>query len=44
MQVKQGDLSFTAVLDQRPARARVDPLHKLIDRKPRDNTVAVERL
>jgi ABC-type transport system involved in multi-copper enzyme maturation permease subunit len=44
VQVKQGDLSFTAVVDQRPARAGVDPLHKLIDRKPDDNTVAVEQL
>ncbi|HZH78282.1 MAG TPA: M1 family aminopeptidase [Archangium sp.] len=44
VQVKQGDLSFTAVVDQRPARAGVDPLHKLIDRKPQDNTVAVEKL
>jgi hypothetical protein len=44
VQVKQGDLSFTAVVDQRPARAGVDPLHKLIDRKPQDNTVAVEQL
>jgi hypothetical protein len=44
VQVKQGDLEFTAVVDQRPARAGVDPLHKLIDRKPDDNTVAVEKL
>jgi ABC-2 type transport system permease protein len=44
VQVKQGDVAFTAVVDQRPAKAGVDPLHKLIDRKPQDNTVAVEKL
>jgi ABC-type transport system involved in multi-copper enzyme maturation permease subunit len=44
VQVKQGDVTFTTVVDQRPAKAGVDPLHKLIDRKPDDNTVAVEKL
>jgi aminopeptidase N len=44
VQVTQGDVEFTAVVDQRPARAGIDPLHKLIDRKPDDNTVAVEKL
>jgi len=44
VQVKQGDVTFTALVDQRPAKAGVDPLHKLIDRKPDDNTVVVEKL
>jgi hypothetical protein len=44
VRVKPGDLEFTAVVDQRPAKAGVDPLNKLIDRKPDDNTVAVEKL
>lgn len=29
------------VVDRRPARAGIDPLNKLIDRKPKDNTVPV---
>jgi ABC-type transport system involved in multi-copper enzyme maturation permease subunit len=43
-QVTQGDVEFTAVVDRRPAKAGLDPLNKLIDRKPDDNTVAVEKL
>ena len=33
---------FTIVVDKRPARAGIDPYNKLIDRRPKDNTVAVE--
>jgi len=33
--------SFTIVVDKRPARAGIDPYNKLIDRSPKDNTVAV---
>ncbi|MEP7303026.1 MAG: M1 family aminopeptidase, partial [Caldimonas sp.] len=33
--------SFTMVVDQRPAKAGIDPLNKLIDRKPEDNAIAV---
>jgi aminopeptidase N len=33
---------FTVTVAGRPARAGIDPLNLLIDRKPRDNTVAVE--
>jgi hypothetical protein len=43
-QITQGDVEFTAVVDKRPAKAGLDPLNKLIDRKPNDNTVAVEKL
>jgi ABC-2 type transport system permease protein len=42
--VKGEDVSFTVVVDRRPAKAGLDPLYKLIDRKPDDNTVAVEAL
>ena len=42
--VQQGDVSFTVQVNQRPAKAGLDPLYKLIDRKPEDNTVAVEAL
>ncbi|HEV8236879.1 MAG TPA: hypothetical protein VGP84_19850, partial [Gemmatimonadaceae bacterium] len=33
--------SFTVVVGKRPARAGIDPYNKLIDRSPKDNTVAV---
>jgi aminopeptidase N len=42
--IQQGDVSFTVQVDKRPAKAGLDPLFKLIDRKPDDNTVAVEAL
>jgi len=38
----QEDVELTLVVDGRPARAGLDPLNMLIDRKPKDNTVAVE--
>ncbi len=33
---------FTVIVDRKPARAGIDPYNKLIDRRPRDNTVAVD--
>ncbi|MES1265521.1 MAG: hypothetical protein ABUU24_07700, partial [Variovorax sp.] len=33
---------FTIVVDGKPARAGIDPLNKLIDRNPRDNTQPVQ--
>jgi hypothetical protein len=44
VQVTKGEVEFTAVVDKRPAKAGVDPFNKLIDRKPDDNTVVVEKL
>ncbi|HVO89317.1 MAG TPA: M1 family aminopeptidase [Casimicrobiaceae bacterium] len=38
----QEQTDLTLVVDGKPARAGIDPLNKLIDRKARDNTVAVE--
>ena len=35
------EVEFTARVARRPAKAGVDPLHKLIDRSPEDNTVKV---
>jgi ABC-2 type transport system permease protein len=35
-------MEFTVVVDGKPARAGIDPYNKLIDRRPKDNTVAVE--
>jgi ABC-2 type transport system permease protein len=40
--IQQADVSFTLEVDKRPAKAGLDPLYKLIDRKPEDNTVAAE--
>src|SRR5947209_16284576 len=34
---------FTVVVDKLPARAGIDPLNKLIDRKPDDNVIKVDR-
>ncbi|MBI3716300.1 MAG: ABC transporter permease [Betaproteobacteria bacterium] len=31
------------VVDKKPAKAGVDPLNKLIDRRPRDNVISVEK-
>jgi aminopeptidase N len=33
--------SFTFVVDRKPARAGIDPFNKLIDRRPKDNTMPV---
>jgi len=35
---------FTVVVDKKPVKAGIDPLNKLIDRRPKDNTVAVEKV
>jgi len=39
--IDREDLTFTVVVDKKPARAGIDPQNKLIDRRPKDNTVAV---
>jgi ABC-2 type transport system permease protein len=36
------DKTFSFVVPELPARAGIDPLHKLIDRTPSENTVAVQ--
>jgi ABC-2 type transport system permease protein len=33
--------TFTLVVDRKPAKAGIDPLNKLIDRKPEDNTIPI---
>jgi hypothetical protein len=40
--VRSGDATLRIVVDQPPARAGIDPYHKLIDRNSDDNTVAVK--
>jgi hypothetical protein len=41
--IGSGSQRVEIVVDQEPARAGVDPYHKLIDRVSRDNTVAVSK-
>jgi hypothetical protein len=36
------DAEFTIDVAAKPARAGIDPMNELIDRTPRDNTVAVD--
>ena len=33
--------TFTMIVDRKPVKAGIDPLNKLIDRRPDDNTIAV---
>jgi ABC-2 type transport system permease protein len=39
--LKSEESTFTMSVDKRPAKAGIDPLNKLIDRRPDDNTIAV---
>jgi ABC-type transport system involved in multi-copper enzyme maturation permease subunit len=39
--IRQGEQTVTVIVDREPARAGIDPYHKLIDRNGDDNTVAV---
>ncbi len=39
--IDKEESSFSFTIDKKPAKAGIDPLNKLIDRKPKDNTVAV---
>jgi aminopeptidase N len=40
--IDREDMTFVAIVDKKPARAGIDPLNKLIDRRPKDNTIAVD--
>jgi len=40
--VEENAVTVTLRLDQEPYEAGVDPLRKLIDKKPRDNTKRVK--
>lgn len=41
--ITQPQMEFEITVDQLPSRAGIDPYHKLIDRKPDDNLVAVTK-
>jgi ABC-type transport system involved in multi-copper enzyme maturation permease subunit len=40
--VNTSEMTVTFVVDRKPAKAGIDPLHMRIDRKPEDNVIAVE--
>ena len=40
--IESSESEFTVVVDKKPARAGIDPYNKLIDRRPKDNTMAVD--
>ena len=40
--IDREEMEFTVIVDRKPARAGIDPYNKLIDRRPKDNAIAVE--
>jgi len=40
--IDKEETEFTMTVDKKPARAGIDPYNKLIDRRPKDNTIGVE--
>lgn len=41
--IEKEDNDITVVVDRKPAKAGIDPMNKLIDRRPKDNAIAVEK-
>ena len=35
---------ITVIVERKPAKAGIDPMNKLIDRRPKDNAIAVEKI
>jgi hypothetical protein len=42
--IERNETEFTIPVDRQPAKAGIDPLNKLVDRKPDDNVIAVSKL
>ena len=42
--ITQANQTFEIVVDQRPTRAGIDPMNKLIDRIPDDNMIDIAKL
>ena len=42
--IEKEDNEIVVVVDRKPAKAGIDPLNKLIDRRPKDNAIAVEKV
>jgi len=41
--IEKEETVFVLTVDKKPAKAGIDPLNKLIDRRPKDNVIAVEK-
>jgi ABC-type transport system involved in multi-copper enzyme maturation permease subunit len=41
--IEKEENEIVVVVDRKPAKAGIDPLNKLIDRRPKDNAIAVEK-
>ncbi len=41
--VEKEENEFVITVDKMPAKAGIDPLNKLIDRRPKDNTISVDK-
>jgi ABC-2 type transport system permease protein len=42
--IDKEDNEIVIMVDKKPAKAGIDPLNKLIDRRPRDNTISVDKV
>ena len=42
--IEKEENDITVIVDRKPAKAGIDPLNKLIDRRPKDNAIAVEKV
>ncbi len=42
--IEKEDNEIMVVVDRKPAKAGIDPLNKLIDRRPKDNVVGVDKV
>ena len=41
--IEEEETVFVLTVDRKPAKAGIDPLNKLIDRRPKDNVIGVEK-
>jgi ABC-2 type transport system permease protein len=41
--IEKEETEFVITVDKKPAKAGIDPMNKLIDRRPKDNTINVEK-
>ncbi len=41
--IDRPETGFTLLVDRMPAKAGIDPLNKMVDRKPDDNVIAVTK-
>ncbi len=42
--IEKEETEFVLTVDKKPAKAGIDPLNKLIDRRPKDNVIVVEKV